>query len=86
MKRGKRGREGKRKERKREADRKIDSDGKYTGIPSALARSAGIVSVTFPNQLFTDSLRTIVFHCTTSSLLYFSQIILVKQMRMQYPH
>lgn len=64
MKRGKRGRKRKRKGgRKSETDRKIDSDGKYTGILyAALARDAGIVSVTFPNQLFTDSLRTIVFH------------------------
>lgn len=48
---------------------------------AALARDAGIVSVTFPNQLFTDSLRTIVFFFTAPRpgclrLPYFSRIIL----------
>jgi len=89
LKRGKRDRERERKRgKKRKTGRKIDSGGKYTGILyAALAQNAGIVSVIFPNQLFTDSLKTIVLHCTTFRplLSYFSRIILVEQMRMQYP-
>lgn len=49
---------------------------------AALARDAGIVSVTFPNQLFTDSLRTIVFFTAPRlgclRLPYFSRIILAQ--------
>lgn len=69
------GRRGKRSKKRKKMDRKIDSGGRYTGILYvALAQDAGIVSVTFPNQLFTGSLRTIVFHCTRLSLssLFFS--------------
>lgn len=75
--RKKRSREKEREKRERETDRKIDLGGRYTGtLYAALARDAGIVSATFPNQLFTDSLRTIVFHRNTSRLsrssLFFS--------------